>query len=383
MPDLMISPTPMPAPTPNTPGRPDALGQSEAARASGKTEQADQESGSEPPFAAVLKSQMAKQTSDGDGASKASSAPTTAQTDAEKLAISIDLAALFPLLSGNAGAPANLAPPTAATTEAAAPIRDEKQLPEIQPATEQTPVPLVAALSPAPIMAGATDAKKPGAEAREETVAAAASRSTAVADQTPGKIALDPAITADPGHKSAEKSAPEPTASDFHALIERAGAMTPGATNPANSPAPGQGMRIDTPLGQAGWHDEMGQKLTWMVGNNRQQADIVLTPPNLGRVEVSLTMNGDQATAVFTSPHAAVREALEASLHRLREVLADAGVSLGQTHVGSESPNQSSSRNTADSGMREGVRYAVDFPAPVAAPITRTSVGRSMIDVFA
>lgn len=383
MPDLMISPTPMPAPTPNTPGRPDALGQSDATSTSGKAQRADQDSGSEPPFAAVLKSQMAKQTGDADAPSKASSAPTSAQVDAEKAAVSIDLAALIPLLSGNAGAPATLPTTPAAATEAAPPTRDEKQLPEIQSATEQTPVPVVATLSPATIMANATDAKKPGAEAKDQAVATVTSRSTAVAGQTPGKTALDPAITADPGHKNAEKFAPEPGASDFHALMERAGAMTPGATNLANSPAPGQAMRIDTPLGQAGWHDEMGQKLTWMVGNNRQQADIVLTPPNLGRVEVSLTMNGDQATAIFTSPHAAVREALEASLHRLREVLADAGVSLGQTHVGSESPNQSSSRNTSDTGMREGVRYAVDLPAPVAAPIIRTSTGRSMIDVFA
>lgn len=381
MPDLMISPTP--TPTPNTAGRTDALGQSDAAGQSGKAAKVDQENGSEPPFAAVLKSQIAKQTGDADAPNKASSAPTIAQADSEKAAIGVDLAALFPLLDGNAGAPASLAPQPAASTDTASPIADEKKLPEILPATEQTPVPVVAALSSsAPIMASATDAKKPGTEVKDEAVASASSK-TAIASQTPGKIALDPAITADPGHKNAEKFAPEPPAGDFHALLERAGAMTPSATNSANGAAPGQAMRIDTPLGQAGWHDEMGQKLTWMVGNNRQQADIVLTPPNLGRVEVSLTMNGDQATAIFTSPHAAVREALEASLHRLREVLADAGVSLGQTHVGSESPNQSSSRNTSDTGMREGVRYAVDFPVPAAAAVTRTSTGRSMIDVFA
>jgi flagellar hook-length control protein FliK len=127
----------------------------------------------------------------------------------------------------------------------------------------------------------------------------------------------------------------------------------------------------------------MGQKLTWMVGNNRQQADIVLTPPQLGRVEVSLTMNGDQATAIFTSPNPAVREALEASMHRLREVLADAGVSLGQTQVGSESPNQSSRQDERGLGSAEGVRYASAIPLPAMQATERTGAGRGMVDIFA
>jgi DNA-binding transcriptional ArsR family regulator len=76
----------------------------------------------------------------------------------------------------------------------------------------------------------------------------------------------------------------------------------------------------------------------------------------------------------------AVREALESSLHRLREVLADAGVSLGQAQVGSESPNQAARRDEIDFGRNQGVRYASPIPLPTTA---RTSAGRGMIDIFA
>jgi flagellar hook-length control protein FliK len=199
----------------------------------------------------------------------------------------------------------------------------------------------------------------------------------------PGKIELEAAINADGGRKGGEIAQQETAVGDFRALIERAANMAPGTANPTSHASSGPALRIDTPLGQSGWHEEMGQKLTWMAGNNRQQAELVLTPPQLGRVEVSLTLNGDQATAIFTSPNPAVREALEASLQRLREVLADAGVSLGQTQVGSESPSQSSRREDRGFGADQGVRYAATVALPGASATTRSSAGRGMVDVFA
>jgi flagellar hook-length control protein FliK len=225
--------------------------------------------------------------------------------------------------------------------------------------------------------------RKQNGDARNETFTAAGPAKPGGTSQISGKIAFDAAINADAGHISGESIAPELPAGDFRALMERAMAMAPGATGTAGGSSSTPSLRVDTPLGQTGWHEEMGQKLTWMVGNNRQQADLVLNPPQLGRIEVSLTMNGDQATAIFTSPNPAVREALENSLHRLREVLADAGVSLGQAQVGSESPHQSSAKNEPDFGMNESVRYASAIPLPGSEPVARSGAGRSMIDIFA
>ena len=152
-------------------------------------------------------------------------------------------------------------------------------------------------------------------------------------------------------------------------------------------------LRIDTPVGQAGWHEEMGQKLTWIATSSRQQADLVLNPPNLGRVEVSLSINGDQANAVFASPNAAVRDLIESSLPRLREILADAGINLGQTHVGSESASQSSNNRNGEASR--GDRTVDDGSAdPLAlndalggsgnlGGLLRSTAGRGMVDVFA
>lgn len=387
MPDLMINPAPMPVQSGT--GSVNASGPGDVAGRAVDGATTDTEaSGTESPFAAVLKSKMDKKTTAADAANSADAAVAEPNA-AGNAAVSVDLSALLPLLGANPAAIASFAAASPAAPQSSTANWDEKLLNGVQPAAEQAPPELLAALPATPnlvrdALPRQPDIAKPDMAGSDETFAAAGTARSDSRSQAPGKIALDAAITADAGRKGVESHAAELPANDFHALLERAAAMTPGATGPANASAPSQSlMRVDTPLGQTGWHDEVGQKLTWMIGNNRQLADLVLTPPQLGRIEVSLTMHGDQATAIFTSSNPAVREALETSLHRLREVLADAGVSLGQAQVGSESPNQSARRNEIDFGRNEGVRYASPAPLPATAGTARTSAGRGMIDIFA
>jgi flagellar hook-length control protein FliK len=146
--------------------------------------------------------------------------------------------------------------------------------------------------------------------------------------------------------------------------------------------------KIDTPVGAAGWANDVGNRLAWMANNQQGRAELVLTPPQFGRIEISLSVSGDQATAMFVSANPAVRETLEGALPRLREILADAGITLGQAQVGSESPGQSAnnrengdnSRHSANAGFIGDVT-STRANANVANPWSTT--GRSMVDVFA
>lgn len=97
---------------------------------------------------------------------------------------------------------------------------------------------------------------------------------------------------------------------------------------------------VEPRVGSPGWDAALGQKLTWVANQAHQVAELHLNPPNLGPLEVRLTVNNDQATAIFVSNHAAVREAIESALPRLREMLADSGLTLGNVTVGSQSFSQ-------------------------------------------
>ncbi len=128
-----------------------------------------------------------------------------------------------------------------------------------------------------------------------------------------------------------------------------------------------------------------------MVGRLESRADIVLNPPQMGRIEVSLSINGDQATATFVSANPAVRDALENALPRLREILQDAGISLGQTQVGAESFQQSANnRENGDNSFRgngrhgdSGTSATEGLLAGNTAPAQWLRRGSGLVDTFA
>src|SRR5688500_6401512 len=99
-----------------------------------------------------------------------------------------------------------------------------------------------------------------------------------------------------------------------------------GALDTAVTPATA---RVDAPFGSEGWKDAFQQKIVWLVDRQQQSAELHLNPPNLGTVEVMLNLSDDRASIIFVSPHAAVRDAIEASLAELRTALADRGLAMG------------------------------------------------------
>jgi flagellar hook-length control protein FliK len=214
-----------------------------------------------------------------------------------------------------------------------------------------------------------------------------------VGGEAPGKQALFAASAAISAEAS-DMALPDASA-EFRPLLDRltdhAGNIS-AQTTPSQAPsqqtnaAPLQ-IRVTTPFAQAGWPQEVDQKLSWMVTNTRQQADLVLNPPDLGRIEVTLVVKGDEVSASFASPHQAVREAIEESLVRLRESLAESGINLGQTHVGRDSSRdapfmkQEGEARPGNGSRREaGVAFGVPLSAATAWQPTRS---RGMVDVFA
>ncbi|MCZ7653502.1 MAG: hypothetical protein M5R42_03260 [Rhodocyclaceae bacterium] len=49
---------------------------------------------------------------------------------------------------------------------------------------------------------------------------------------------------------------------------------------------------MSTPVGGRGWDAEVGQKIVLMVSRQDSRAELTLTPPQLGKIEVTISMNG-------------------------------------------------------------------------------------------
>lgn len=89
-----------------------------------------------------------------------------------------------------------------------------------------------------------------------------------------------------------------------------------------------------------------------MLSKNLKHVDIRLDPPELGRLQIKLSMNNDQASVQFTVNNHAAREMIEQSMPRLREMMQQQGVQLAQSSVQHQSsdPQQGSAENQAHSG---------------------------------
>ena len=139
-------------------------------------------------------------------------------------------------------------------------------------------------------------------------------------------------------------------------------------------------------FGDAGWDNALGQKVLWMVSQQQQVAELTLNPPDLGPLQVVLSISNDEASATFVSQHADVRQALEAALPRLKEMMAESGITLNSATVSQEGARQQSGFDQQNhSGGQRGGRAHIAGPE-VSAGAGRIPLepGRSrLVDTFA
>lgn len=160
----------------------------------------------------------------------------------------------------------------------------------------------------------------------------AAKMAAATIDPAPSKAG--DAIVASAAGAADGTPAPAPDAATLfalHAPTGHAGAARGDATVFDGSPTP-------TPHLHEGFDDAVGARMSWLADQKIGHAHIKITPDDLGPVEVRLQLDGDKVSASFTAAHAEVRQALEQSLPRLREMLGQHGFQLGHTDVGGQQP---------------------------------------------
>jgi flagellar hook-length control protein FliK len=190
-------------------------------------------------------------------------------------------------------------------------------------------------------------------------------------------------------------------------LSERAPEITPTAAASAQalaSPAPAanrnvpaavtQLERLMQPVGTPAWNDGLANRVVWMARNDVQTASIQLNPPNLGPVEIKVTVVSDpgaptSATVQFSAAHSATRDAIESSMPRLHDALRESGITLGNTSV--DSGNAGQARQQAESGRQSpghgaradlgGETFADAAIQPRSTPLVRGGTG--LVDTFA
>ncbi|AFU97693.1 flagellar hook-length control protein FliK [Simiduia agarivorans] len=105
------------------------------------------------------------------------------------------------------------------------------------------------------------------------------------------------------------------------------------AVNTAQAGAATARSSLTVPFHQPNWGQGVGEKVVWMVSQKLRFAEIQLDPPELGPLQVKVSVVNDQVSVSFTSQHAPVREALDSQAIRLREILESQGLNLVDVDV--------------------------------------------------
>ncbi|MGK0304306.1 MAG: flagellar hook-length control protein FliK [Gammaproteobacteria bacterium] len=87
-------------------------------------------------------------------------------------------------------------------------------------------------------------------------------------------------------------------------------------------------------------HLQLAEKVRWMVNTKNLVAEIRLDPAELGSVHVKVAVSGESATVNFVVQSQQARDAVDTATPRLREMLAEKGIELGQSSVRQESDGQ-------------------------------------------
>lgn len=146
--------------------------------------------------------------------------------------------------------------------------------------------------------------------------------------------------------------------------------------------------RLTPRVGTPAWDQALGQKVVWMVGGEMQSASLTLNPPDLGPLQVVLNVSNSQANATFIAAQPEVRQALEAALPKLRDMLGEAGIQLGQASINSGTPNQQGGFEAQDSHAGRGHGASGNRESAGADSQVRTSrvqpssAGLGLVDTF-
>jgi flagellar hook-length control protein FliK len=174
-----------------------------------------------------------------------------------------------------------------------------------------------------------------------------------------------------------------PGAEALNSLTAQATALQ-NAQSAGSAPTDRLSARVGTPA----WDNQVGQKVIWMVGGEDQSATLELNPPDLGPVQVVLNVSNDLASVTFSAQQLEVRQALENALPRLREMMSESGIALGDAFVnaGAEGrQGQDGQGSGASGGGRGGNGGGDDSGVAEVTPRQRTRVigGAGAVDTFA
>ena len=142
-------------------------------------------------------------------------------------------------------------------------------------------------------------------------------------------------------------------------------------------------MPLSTPPSNPNWARAVADKVYIAASQNLRVANIQLDPPELGALQIRLQVTGpdQQMSVTFTSPHASVRDVLEQQIPRLREMLAEQGINLGESSVNDQGKDKKQTTSGSENNSSDGYAKDSDLENPEHSLNTQGTL--ALVDFYA
>jgi flagellar hook-length control protein FliK len=198
----------------------------------------------------------------------------------------------------------------------------------------------------------------------------------AVPDKLVDKLTADPTATdARAAPNAGTGGATQPDSSTVAAALPAtAGIAASGGAKAAGNIADGIPVAV-----QRDFENALGDRVVWLTNTNVHSAEIQVTPPDLGPIQVHIQVNNDQASIAFGATQPQVRAAIEAAIPRLREMLGMQGLNLTDVNVSQHSFTD----RRGEGGFAGGGNASDGDVAITSATTVSRRVALGMVDYYA
>jgi flagellar hook-length control protein FliK len=124
-------------------------------------------------------------------------------------------------------------------------------------------------------------------------------------------------------------------------------------------------------------------KVMVIISQKLQQFDITLDPPELGNMHVRVNLQGEQAVVNFTVNNAQTKDVLEAHMNKLKEMLSEQGVNLGDTDVNQGNDPQHNNEQSDFAHNATGNNQAHDIAEQITFSSEQFNQAITGIDYYA
>ena len=222
------------------------------------------------------------------------------------------------------------------------------------------------------------------------TGAGAAAAASTLPGQSGMRAVADPLPAVNTADAPLDTDKHAPAGFDLAALTGGSGDAAAGlsqltANAAVSAPAdatPTPALKIHASVDSAEFSPGLSDRVSWMVDNGLNGAKLQVNPPQLGPIELRISVQGDRAQVWMTTHSAVTRDALDASSPKLREMLNNQGFSQVSVDISQRSFQDRSAYVPPYQREQAAVRSTAATAAPTAAAATpRSQLGA--LDAYA